>query len=69
MAEAKSKDNWAHTSATLAMLANCHRDPKKVKVFKPQEFDPHLMAEKKKPVIRKKDLGILKTIFVERKIL
>lgn len=66
MAEAKSKDNWAHTSAALAMLANCHRDPKKAKTFKPQDFDPHVIAEKRKPVTRTSDLGLLKTIFVER---
>jgi len=67
MAEAKSKDNWAHTAAALAMLANCHRDPRKARAFKPQDFDPHALAEKRKPVMRTSDLEILKTIFVERK--
>ena len=66
MAEAKSRDNWTHTSAVLAMTANCHRDPKKTKAFKPADFDPYALAEKKRPVGRIKDLGILKTVFVDR---
>jgi len=27
-------------SALLALLANCHRDPKKTRVFRPSDFDP-----------------------------
>lgn len=40
MAEGKAKDTWQHTSVILAMLANCHRDGKKTKPFKPADFDP-----------------------------
>jgi len=40
MAEGKAKDKWQHTSVILALLANCHRDPKKTKPFKPADFDP-----------------------------
>jgi hypothetical protein len=40
MAEGKAKDRWQHTSVVLSMLANCHRDAKKTKPFKPSDFDP-----------------------------
>ena len=40
MAEARSKDEWSRMSALLALLANCHRDPKKTRAFKPVDFDP-----------------------------
>ena len=40
MAEARAAGEWAHTSAVLAMLANCHRDPKKSRVFTPTDFNP-----------------------------
>ena len=49
MAEGKAKDTWQHTSTILAMLANCHRDPKKGKPFKPADFDP--FAQHKTDVI------------------
>ena len=66
MAEARSRDNWSHTSAILAITANCHRDPKKFRPFTPADFDPHASADKKKTRIRTRDLGILKQIFVDK---
>ena len=67
MAEARSRENWAHTSSLLAMLANVNRDPKKTKPFKPSDFDPYGSANKSaKPVIRKgEDFDILKMVFVD----
>ena len=64
MAEARSRENWAHTSALLAMAANCHRDPKKSKTFTPSDFNP-VEAGKRREVIRSTDLGILKRVFVK----
>jgi hypothetical protein len=46
MAEARSKQAWAHTSSLLALLANVNRDPKKCPAFKPSDFDPHATQEK-----------------------
>lgn len=49
MAEARQRDNWAHTSAILALTANCNRDPKKTKQpFQPSDFDPFAREEKSK---------------------
>ena len=69
MAEARSRENWAHTSSVLAMLANVNRDPKKTKPFKPSDFDPYGNANKSaKPVIRKgEDFDILKMVFIDAK--
>lgn len=45
MAEARRRDNWAHTSAIVAMVANTARDPKvRRKPFVPSEFDPYRRA-------------------------
>ena len=41
MAEARGRENWAHTSAILALIANVHRDPKKTRAFRPSDFDPY----------------------------
>ena len=40
MADARSRDAWGHTAAVLAMLANCHRDPRKCPPFTPADFLP-----------------------------
>jgi len=44
MAEARTRDGWAHTSTVMALLANCHRDPKKTKPYRPADFDPFAKA-------------------------
>jgi hypothetical protein len=64
MAEAKSKDSWQHTSTLLALLANINRDPKKQKAFAPDDFNPYKNEQKKKPILKGKDLRILKDVFV-----
>ncbi len=65
MAEAKGKDNWQHTSAVLALLANINRDPKKQKAFTPEDFNPYRKAPEKKTILKGKDLRILKEVFVK----
>lgn len=40
MAEARVRDEWRRTSVLLALTANCHRDPKRTKAFRPADFDP-----------------------------
>ncbi|MEX2388190.1 MAG: hypothetical protein WD534_09940 [Phycisphaeraceae bacterium] len=68
MAEAKSRDQWNHTAAVLALIANCHRDPKKTGPFKAEQFHP--LAEKPEPVKLKdknEAFAILKHVFVDLK--
>jgi len=64
MAEAKSRDNWNHTSAVLALIMNVNRDPKKHSAVTPRELNPH--EKKVKTVLRGKGLRILKDVFVDR---
>jgi hypothetical protein len=66
MAEAKSKDNWNHTSAILALIINVNRNPKKQRAIKPGELNPH--EQKVKAVLRGKGLRILKDVFVDRQV-
>ena len=66
MAEARAAMEWTHTSAVLAMLANCHRDPKKSRAFTPSDFNPLEARRRKRVLGRTKDLSILRTVFVDR---
>jgi hypothetical protein len=69
MAEARGRDNWAHTSAILALVANVNRDPKKTRPYKPSDFDPYSIREKRDEVIEVRDLAVLKDAFTkERKL-
>jgi len=67
MAGARRKQEWSHTSALLAMLANCHRDPKKTRPYKPTDFQPRPTAPRStsRP---QADIGLLKQVFVDRRI-
>jgi len=66
MAEARLAHDWARGSMLMALLANCHRDPKKNRAFKPEDFNPlHQAKAKDKPVAKTKDLSILKQVFVD----
>jgi hypothetical protein len=40
MAAARSAHDWAIAASVMALLANCHRDPKKGRAAKPADFDP-----------------------------
>jgi hypothetical protein len=64
MAEAKSRDNWNHTSAVLALIINVNRDPKKQRAVKPKELNPH--ERKPRTILRGKGLRVLKDVFVDR---
>jgi len=67
MAEARGRDNWAHTSAILALIANVNRDPKKGRPFKAADFDPYAAFDKKHgqgAAIEVTDMAVLKNTFV-----
>lgn len=66
MAEGRGRAEWSRTSEILAMLFNSHRDPKKQKERKPQDFNPYPKEKDAKPAA-KSDLKILKTLFVDMK--
>ncbi len=61
MAEARAKDEWARSSALMALLANCHRDPKKTRALRPSDFDPFAKRPAPIPI----DMDGLKAVFLE----
>lgn len=65
MAEARQRAEWDRTAAWLALLANCHRDPKKSRGFQPADFHP-LPPRRKPQSVPKVGIGILKEVFVDR---
>ena len=66
MAEAKTRAMWEHTSALMALLANCHRDPKKTRPFQPSDFNPYHRRRKDASQV-KASISVLKQIFVDRR--
>jgi len=64
MAEAKARDEWSRTSALMALIANCHRDPKKTRAFKPADFDP--FSRPREPV--RVGVSVLKEVFIDRRM-
>jgi hypothetical protein len=66
MAQAHRRELWNHTSAVLALVANCHRDPKKTRPFKPADFHPDVGKNRAAPVA-KADITVLKAVFVDRR--
>ena len=42
MVEGHGREQWAHTSVICTLLANTHRDPKKQRAFKPDDFNPYV---------------------------
>jgi hypothetical protein len=67
MADAKGRDNWAHTSALLAHIANVNRGSKHSRIFKPQDFNPYEARGRGGMPITKESLRLLKTAFLKRR--
>lgn len=64
MAEARQREAWNHTAALMAFAANLLRDPKKSAPVRPEDFHP-FAPPPPKPILRGKDLRILKDVFVK----
>jgi hypothetical protein len=41
MVEGHGRDAWARTALVCTIIANAHRDPKKGRAFRPEDFDPY----------------------------
>lgn len=69
MAEAVSRDRWNHTASLLALISNCHRDPKKSRAARPKDFHPHLRDQRRKSNARNPRVGVevLKQVFIDRR--
>jgi len=64
MAEARMKDAWSRTSSLMALQANCHRDPKKTRIYRPSDFDPSNQTKNPPNV----GIGVLKDVFIDGKV-
>ena len=65
MDEGRSRAAWAHTSAVLAMLAEVNRDrKKKASPFRPGDFDPWALQDRKDKPAPKVGIEALK-IFIK----
>ena len=69
MAEARAEADWNRTASLMALLANCHRDPKRQRAFSPDDFHPFAGRKKrrKRRIPKTRDLSILKAAFVKGK--
>ncbi len=54
MSKARKKDEWTRTSASLAMLHNINRDPKKCEARTPDYFNPFAERKTEKRVVDSK---------------
>lgn len=61
MSEARTRDAWSRTSSLMALLANCHRDPKKSRAYRPSDFDP--FSRTSQPI--QADFALLREMFVK----
>jgi hypothetical protein len=66
MSQSRTQEQWNHTAALLAMLANVNRDPKKGRAFRPLDFHPSQTRSAQKPL--KADITLLKSVFVDSRI-
>lgn len=64
MAEARCHADWARTSALMALAVNLVRDPRRTPAAKPNDFNPYA-PRPKKPILRGKQLEILRDVFVK----
>ena len=64
MAEARLDDAWNHTSAILALLANIHRDSKKHRAYRPEDFHPYRRRSSVGVRITRENIGLLKKAFL-----
>ena len=62
MAEGRARERWTHTSWLLAMMANVNRDPKRSRVFHPDDFNPYARRRPRGIPITAGNIGLLKAL-------
>ncbi len=63
MAEGHGRDEWGRLSVLLALTANCHRDPKKHRAFRPSDFDPFGREQGQVIEVNRDNIGLLRRTF------
>lgn len=66
MATERLGQQWHHTSLLAAVIANCHRNPRR-RAFEPSDFHPMAVAKRKRNVT-KAPITVLRDIFVDRRL-
>ncbi len=66
MAEGHGRDEWGRLSVLLALTANCHRDPKKHRAFRPSDFDPFGKEPGEAIEVNHENIATLKQAFLHR---
>ncbi len=64
MADARLQHHWSLMSSVMALLANCHRDPKKRQAYAPRDFDP--FSQNAAPL--QVGVDVLKDVFIHGKV-
>ena len=60
MTDGAQRERWARASAAMSVLANCHRDPHRSKVFTPMDFDPYAKSGRRRVKLDRASVGQLK---------
>ena len=66
MAEGHGRDRWGRLSVLCSLIANCNRDPKKGRAFKPSDFNPYEGKPDEAIEITPENIGSLKQVFLQR---
>mgnify|MGYP005801950657 CR=1 FL=1 len=70
MAESRERSEWNRLSSLLALIANCHRDPKKHSSARPEQFNPYARCDRCSELTRRRrakaPLTLLKDIWCNR---
>ncbi len=66
MAEGHGRDAWSRWSVLLALTANCHRDPKRGRAWRPDDFDPFGREPGEAVRVDGETIGLLKEAFSTR---
>jgi hypothetical protein len=66
MAEGHGRQQWMHTSVLCALIANAHRDAKRGRPFKPEDFNPYAKQDRREQAIHvtPETIGLLREAFV-----
>jgi hypothetical protein len=71
MAMAKRRHDWQRTAGLMTVMANIHRDPKRGRAFRPEDFHPLGGAPGRREDrnrITTSDPRILKALFIDKRI-
>jgi hypothetical protein len=68
MADAAGRDRWNHTATLLALISNCHRDPKKSPPVRPRDFHPYAGSVRRAGALKPRiGIDVLKQVFIDRR--